>query len=85
MLRPEYQHQYNNGIYQDIMVRNAIQESVPSMKRVFQESVRYAFEDNTFMHAKDYLRTLQTPEDSKLKNNIIILFMLDHKLLGMKV
>ena len=66
MLRPEYQHQYNNGIYQDIMARNAIQDSVPSMKRVFQESVRYAFEDNTFMHAKDYLRTLQAPEDSKL-------------------
>ena len=58
MLRPEYYHEYNGGLYQDLMMQQAFQQNVPSLGRVFEESISFAFNDNTFIHGADYLETI---------------------------
>ena len=58
MLRPEYYHDMSGGLYQDIMVRQAFQQNVPSLGRIFKESVSFAFNDNTFIHGADYAETI---------------------------
>jgi len=58
MLRPDYYHDMSGGLYQDIMVRQAFQQNIPSLGRIFKESVNFAFNDNTFIHGADYLETI---------------------------
>ena len=58
MLRPEYYHDMSGGLYQDIMVRQAFQQNVPSLGQIFKESVSFAFNDNTFIHGADYAETI---------------------------
>jgi len=58
MLQPEYYHDEAGGLYQDILVRQALQQNIPSSSQVFKESISYAFHDNTFMHGADYLQTI---------------------------
>lgn len=66
MYRPDYTHEYNNSLYQDIMMRNALQKNVPSMGDIFTQSISHSFHDATFMHAGDYLSTLESDEEANL-------------------
>ena len=63
MLRPEYHHEASGGLYQEIMMKQAFQQNVPSLGRIFKESVSYGFMDNTFVHGYDYWRSLQDDEN----------------------
>lgn len=63
MLRPDYHHEASGGLYQNIMMKQAFQKNVPSLSRVFDESISYAFMDNTFIHGYDYYRSLQEEEN----------------------
>ena len=66
MYRPDYIHEYDNSLYQDIMMRNAFQKNIPSMGDIFTESISHSFHDATFMHAGDYLSTLESDEEANL-------------------
>ena len=63
MLRPDYYHEASGGLYQEIMMKQGFQENIPSLGRIFKESVNYAFMDNTFVHGYDYLRSLEDEEN----------------------
>lgn len=57
MYLPDYEFEWNEGLYGDLMMQNAMQNYTPSAWGVFKESASYAFHDNSFIHAKDYLKT----------------------------
>ena len=63
MILPEYEYEYNDGMYQNMLVNEAIGNYVPTSMGVFKKSVNYAFSDNSFTHVRDYIRSLQAPED----------------------
>ena len=58
MYRPDYYHEFNGGLYQDLMMEQAFKKNVPSLGRIFEESISFAFNDNTFIHGADYLETI---------------------------
>jgi len=66
MVLPEYPYEYNQGMYQNVLMQSAISKYIPTGFGVFKKSVSFAFQDNTFSHVADYLRTLQAPEDKNI-------------------
>ena len=63
MILPKYEYEYNGGLYQNMLVNEAIGNYVPTSMGVFKKSASYAFNDNSFLHIKDYIRSLQASED----------------------
>lgn len=63
MILPKYEYEYNGGLYQNMLVNEAIGNYVPTSMGVFKKSASYAFNDNSFLHIKDYIRSLQDSED----------------------
>ena len=61
MYLPEYTVEINNGMFGNAMMNKAIQEYMPSPWGVFKQSASYAFNDNSFIHAYDYLDKFTTP------------------------
>ena len=57
MYQPKYQFQWNNGLYGNMMAKKAMENYVPSTYGVFKQSASYAFNDNSFIHATDYLES----------------------------
>lgn len=64
MILPEYPFEWQGGMYQQMYVNEAINNYVPSSWGVFKQSANYAFHDNSFIHAIDYI-------DSITDDNII--------------
>tara|TARA_R100000781_G_C4076074_1_gene126127 strand:+ start:767 stop:1753 length:987 start_codon:yes stop_codon:yes gene_type:complete len=58
MLREDWRHEFSGGLYQDILVKQALSKNIPSLGNIFSESVSNAFFDNTFMHGADYFETI---------------------------
>ena len=61
MYLPEYTAEINNSMFGNAMMNKAIQEYMPSPWGVFKQSASYAFNDNSFIHAYDYLDSFTTP------------------------
>ena len=61
MYLPEYTAEINNSMFGNAMMNKAIQEYIPSPWGVFKQSASYAFNDNSFIHAYDYLDSFVTP------------------------
>jgi len=61
MYLPEYTAEINNGMFGNAMMNKAMQKYIPSPWGVFKESASYAFQDNSFIHAFDYLESFATP------------------------
>ena len=61
MYLPEYTAEINNSMFGNAMMNKAIQEYIPSPWGVFKQSASYAFNDNSFIHAYDYLDSFTTP------------------------
>jgi len=59
MYLPEYTFEWNDGMYQNVLMNEALQQYVPSTFGVFKESASYAFNDASFFHISDYLSTLE--------------------------
>ena len=62
MILPEYPFEWQEGMYQQMFVNEAINNYVPSSWGVLKQSANYAFHDNSFMHAIDYIKTLNDDE-----------------------
>ena len=62
MILPEYPFEWQEGMYQQMFVNEAINNYVPSTWCVLKQSANYAFHDNSFMHAIDYIKTLNDDE-----------------------
>jgi len=65
MYLPKYTFEWNDGMYQNVLMNEALQQYVPSSFGVFKESASYAFNDASFFHVSDYLSTL-TPNQEVL-------------------
>tara|TARA_R100001530_G_C4319221_1_gene155235 strand:- start:1059 stop:1976 length:918 start_codon:yes stop_codon:yes gene_type:complete len=63
MYLPKYSFEWNNNLYANHMMNQAINNYVPTTWGVFKQSASYAFQDNSFVHANDYLNQLQTNND----------------------
>jgi len=66
MYLPEYSFEWNDGLYQEMFIQQALQEYIPSTFGAFKQSASYAFHDNSFMHGADWLST-QDDRESNLK------------------
>ena len=66
MILPQYAYEYNEGMHQNALMRSAMSKYMPTGFGVFKKSVSFAFQDNSLGHVADYLRTLQSPEDTNL-------------------
>jgi len=66
MYRPDYSHEFNGGVYQDIMMQQAFQQNIPTSGKIFEESISFAFQDNSFMHADALLETLDESEEQNV-------------------
>ncbi len=63
MYLPEYKFEWNEGMYQNAMINNALEQYVPSGYGVFKQSASYAFNDSSFFHVADYLSTLEPDQE----------------------
>ena len=63
MILPEYPFEWQEGMYQQMFVNEAINNYVPSSWGVLKQSANYAFHDNSFMHAGSYLKTLTSNDE----------------------
>ena len=63
MYLPEYKFEWNEGMYQNAMINNALEQYVPSGYGVFKQSASYAFNDASFFHVADYLSTLEPDQE----------------------
>ena len=61
MYLPEYTFEWNEGMYGNMMINEAMQNYVPSPFGVFKQSASYAFQDNSLIHAFEYLESFTTP------------------------
>ena len=61
MILPEYPFEWQEGLYQQMFINEAVNKYVPSSWGVFKQSANYAFHDNSFVHAIDYIDSL-TPK-----------------------
>ena len=66
MILPQYAYEYNEGMHQNALMQSAMSNYIPTGFGVFKKSVSFAFQDNSLGHVADYLRTLQSPEDTNL-------------------
>tara|TARA_R100000458_G_scaffold56739_1_gene61984 strand:- start:935 stop:1852 length:918 start_codon:yes stop_codon:yes gene_type:complete len=62
MILPEYPFEWQEGLYQQMFVNEAINNYVPSSWGVLKQSANYAFHDNSFVHAIDYIDSLTDGE-----------------------
>ena len=63
MYLPKYSFEWNDGMYQNVLMNEALQQYVPSSFGVFKESASYAFNDASFFHVADYLSTLDPNQE----------------------
>ena len=63
MYLPKYSFEWNNNLYANHMMNQAIQNYTPTTWSVFKHSASYAFQDNSFVHANDHLNQLVTDND----------------------
>ena len=61
MYLPDYTFEWNGGMFGNAIMNKAMQNYVPSPWGVFKKSASYAFNDNSFIHASDYLDSFVTP------------------------
>ena len=61
MFRPKYQFEWNNNMYQTALMNSALNQYVPSAWGQFKQSASYAFHDNSFIHAVDYIESFTKP------------------------
>mgnify|MGYP003150043300 FL=1 len=64
MYLPEYAFEMNEGLYQQMYINQAIEEYVPSTWGVYKQSASYAFHDSSFIHAADWISTLDDRESN---------------------
>jgi hypothetical protein len=62
MILPEYPFEWQEGMYQQMFVNEAINNYVPSSWGVLKQSANYAFHDNSFVHVSDYIDSLTDSE-----------------------
>jgi len=62
MILPEYPFEWQGGMYQQMFINEAVNKYVPSSWGVFKQSANYAFHDNSFVHAIDYIDSLTDDE-----------------------
>ena len=62
MILPEYPFEWQEGLYQQMFINEAVNKYVPSSWGVFKQSANYAFHDNSFVHAIDYIDSLTDDE-----------------------
>ncbi len=62
MILPEYPFEWQEGMYQQMFVNEAINNYVPSSWGVLKQSANYAFHDNSFVHAIGYIDSLTDSE-----------------------
>ena len=63
MYLPKYAFEWDNNLYSNYIMQEAIQNYAPSAFAVFKQSASYAFQDNSFIHARDYLSQFQTDQE----------------------
>ena len=63
MYLPKYNFQWNDGMYQNVLMNEAMQNYIPSSFGIFKESASYAFNDASFFHVADYLSTLSPNQE----------------------
>ena len=64
MYLPEYPFEWNDGLYQQTFINQALQEYIPSTFGAFKQSASYAFHDSSFIHAADWISTLDDRESN---------------------
>ena len=56
MLIPDYEYQYNEGLYQNVLMQRALKQYIPTVTGVFKQSLSYALQDNSLTHLHNTLQ-----------------------------